>query len=188
MRRLVALIVIVFAAVPAAWAQQTSDCSRVLANGERTLCVEIVVQADVAEVWSLWAEPSQLQTWLAPIAAIDMREGGMMEASYDASQPLGDERNILNRVVSVEPMRAFALQVERAPPGFLHADEVGELVTVVALEPAGDGATRVRVSMHGFRMGAAYDDLYAFFARGNTWTLQKLGERIAAGPVDWARP
>lgn len=185
MRWVVALLAAVFAfAVPAA-AQDVTDCSRVRANGERVLCVEAVVQAAPADVWALWAEPEQLSTWLAPIAAIDMRDGGLMEVSYDAAQPLGDPRNILNRVVSVERGRAFALQVERAPPGFPHPEEAGALVTVVAIEAAGEGQTRVRASMRGFRDGEAYDALYAFFARGNAWTLEKLRERVVDGPVDW---
>lgn len=179
------LLFLAFAALAApAHAQTASDCSRLGADGERVLCVEIVVPAAPAEVWALWAEPAQLQTWLAPVATIDMRDGGTMETSYDASQPLGDPRNILNRVVSVEPGRAFGLQVERAPPGFPHPEEARQLVTVVAVEPA-EGGTRVRAWMRGFREGAAYDELYAFFARGNAWTLENLRKRVVEGPVNW---
>lgn len=179
MRRLIAVLLASFALAGPAAAEGPSDCSRREAAGERVLCVEVVVAASSEDVWALWSESDLLRTWLAPVAAIEMREGGLMEASYDAAQPLGDPRNILNRVVSVETGQAFALQVERAPPGFPHPDEARQLVTVVAIEPAGAGATRVRVRMRGFREGTAYDELYAFFARGNAWTLEKLSERVS---------
>ena len=182
---LLAALSVVLAFTASASAHEQADCSRVETNGERVLCAEIVVGAPPAEVWALWAEPDQLSTWLAPVAVIDMREGGLMETSYDAAQPLGDPRNILNRVVSVEPGQAFALQIDRAPPGFPHADEARALVTVIAIEPAGDGASRVRVRMRGFGEGAAFDELYAFFARGNAWTLQQLHKRVSDGPTDW---
>ena len=185
MKHLLAALAAVVALTAPALAHEAADCSRIEANGERVLCAEIVVGASPAEVWALWAEPAQLSTWLAPVAAIDMRDGGMMETSYDPAQPIGDPRNILNRVVSVEPGHAFALQIERAPPGFPHADEARALVTVIAIEPARDGGTRVRVRMRGFREGAAYDELYAFFARGNAFTLQQLHKRVSDGPTNW---
>ena len=182
---LLATIAAVFALVAPAAAHEAVDCSRTEASGERVLCAEIVVGAQSDEVWALWADPEQLSTWLAPVAAIDMRAGGLMETSYNAAQPLGDPRNIVNRVVSVEPGQAFALQIERAPPGFPHADEARALLTTVAIESAGDGETRVRVQMRGFGDGAAHDALYAFFARGNGWTLEQLHKRVSDGPTDW---
>lgn len=185
MKHLLAALAAVCALVAPALAHEAADCSRTEANGERILCAEIVVGAPPADVWALWAEPRQLSTWLAPVASIDMRAGGLMETSYDAAQPIGDPRNILNRVVSVEPGRGFALQIERAPPGFPHADEASSLVTTIAIELAGDGDTHVRVRMRGFREGVAYDELYAFFARGNAFTLQQLHKRVSDGPMNW---
>lgn len=170
-------------ASPAAWAETVADCSRVEPSGERTLCVEGVVPAPVAEVWGLWAEPEELRTWLAPVASIDLRPGGMMEASYDASGHLGADNNILNRVISVVPLQSFVIQVARQPQGV--PNEVRELATLVEFEPQGERATRVRVSMLGFRQGQTFDDLYAFFARGNAYTLNKLSERVISGPANW---
>lgn len=184
MWRSIWLFAALFVTVPAAWAE-TVDCSRVEPSGERTLCFEAVLPADVTTVWALWAEPEQLRTWMAPVAAIELRPGGMMEAAYNPAGRLGDEANILNRVVSVAPLQSFAIQVARAPPGFPHPDEVRELVTFIEFEPLTPTSTRVRVSMLGYRDGAAFDALYGFFARGNAWTLEKLRERIVDGPVNW---
>lgn len=143
--------------------------------------------ASVAAVWALWSESGQLATWMAPVAAVDLRPGGLMEAAYDPAGAIGDLNNVLNRVVDVDPLRSFSIRVERAPPGFPHADVVRELVTRIELAPLSENSTRVRVSMSGYGDTAAFNELYAFFARGNAWTLQKLRERIVDGPVDWTR-
>jgi uncharacterized protein YndB with AHSA1/START domain len=171
--------------VPAAHAGPVTDCSRAEADGTRTLCVEAFIDGGVEQVWALWSQSEQLQTWLAPVAANDLRPGGMMEVAYSADGHIGDPANILNRVVSVMPMESFSIQVARAPPGFPHPNEVGLLTTLIEFAPEGAAATRVRVSMRGFGQGPAFDELYAFFERGNTWTIQKLSERVTQGPVDW---
>lgn len=185
MARIFLLAICLLLTAPRAFADEVADCSRAEPASGRVLCLEAELAAPVAEVWGLWASSEQLQTWLAPVAAIDLRPGGMMESAYDPAGRIGAEGNILNRVVAVSPMQSLSIQVARAPPGFPHPEEVRELVTLIELLPAGERSTRVRVSMTGFQAGAAYDELYAFFARGNAWTLQKLRERVVDGPVDW---
>lgn len=167
-------------------ANEVVSCSRVEPSGERTLCFEVVIQAEPASIWLLWSSPEHLRSWLAPVASVDLRPGGLMEASYDPRATLGQEGNIVNRIIAVAPQRSFVMQVARPPPGFPHADEVRELATLIELESVGQRSTLVRVSMFAFREGQAFDELYGFFSRGNAWTLQKLSQRVTAGPVDWA--
>lgn len=186
MRTWLFVLAVVFLAPLPAVADEVRDCSAIDASGARTLCVEAEVPAPAAEVWALWSESGRLATWMAPIAVIDLRPGGIMEAAYDPNGRIGDPGNILNRVVAVTPMQSLAIQVERAPPGFPHPEEVRELVTLIELQPVSAETTRVRVSMSGYREGAAFDELRTFFARGNAWTLEKLRERVVNGPVNWA--
>lgn len=167
-------------------ALEIDACSRHLAAGGRVLCQEAVLPAPVSDVWALFATTEGLRSWLAPVAAIDLRIGGMWEASYDPGARLGDDGNIRNRVLSFLPERMLSIQVAHAPPGFPHADVAAQLWTVIEFEPVGAGATRVRVSMLGYGESEADDVLYRFFDRGNAYTLQKLAQRIAEGPTDWS--
>lgn len=171
----------------AAWAEPAavSDCSRTEAGGERVLCHETVVLASVGEVWRLMATSEGFSSWAAPVAAIDLRPGGMIETSYDVNARVGDAGNIRNRITGLETERRLAMQIAAAPPGFPHADEARELATSIELQPLSANETRVRVTMSGYRNGEAFDALYAFFARGNAWTLEKLRERVTSGPTDW---
>lgn len=164
-------------------AQDVARCE----GAARVLCQEIVVAAPADEVWRLIATEEGLRTWVAPVVAFDLRVGGAFESSYDRNARIGDAGNIHNRVVAFAPETLLVIQIAEAPPGFPHGAEARELTTVMQIEPVDAGHARLRISMRGFREGAAFDVLYAFFERGNGWTLQKLNERVTGGPVDWAR-
>lgn len=171
---------------PAA-AQDVANCARVEPGGERTLCHEIVIAAPAAEVWRLFSTSEDLNSWVAPVAAIDLRVGGTFESSYNPSSRIGAPGNIRNRVVAFAPESLLVLQVAEAPTGFPHPNEVRELTTVIALESIDEAHTRVRVTMLGYREGAAFDALYGFFDRGNALTLEHLRARVANGPTQWPR-
>lgn len=180
---LIAAAALLATAAPAA--AEVADCSRTEPSGERTLCHEIVVPAPIGDVWALWTTSAGLNSWVAPVAAIEPQPGGMFESSYDPGARIGDPGNIRNRVVAISPPRLLAIQVARAPPNFPHASEVRQLATLIELAPEGPHATRVRVSMLGYGSGEAFDALYGHFSRGNAWTLNRLYERVTRGPVDW---
>jgi uncharacterized protein YndB with AHSA1/START domain len=162
-----------------------ASCAVEPAPGERTLCHEAIVAAPVAEVWRLWSISEGLASWVAPVAAIDLRVGGIWEASYDRNAVIGAPGNIRNRVLSYAPERMLSIAVDSAPPNFPHRDLVGNLWTVIELEPVNAQTTRVRVAMYGYGAGDGYDALYAHFDRGNAWTLQQLEARVREGPRDW---
>jgi uncharacterized protein YndB with AHSA1/START domain len=171
--------------LPASAQTPIGHCSRTEASGARTLCHETVLDAPVSEVWSLWATADGLRTWAAPVIAIEARPGGLWESSYNRAAHIGDAGNIRNRIIAAQPNALLIMQVAAAPPGFAHANEVRELLTVIELDPVDANHTHVRISMHGYRDSAAFDELYRFFDWGNAYSLEKLQQRIAGGPVDW---
>ena len=157
-----------------------ATCTRTEADGSRALCHEAVLPAPAHDIWMLFATSEGLGSWLAPVAAIDLRIGGMWETSYDANARLGDPGNIRNRILSYLPERMLSIQVANAPTGFPHAERVTQLWTVIELEPLSAAETRVRVSMLGYGEDEADDALWRMFDAGNAYTLQKLGERVGA--------
>jgi hypothetical protein len=160
-------------------------CSRAEAASERVLCHALVVPAAASEVWSLISTAEGWRTWAAPVAAVDLRSGGFIETSYAPSARIGDPGNIRNRVLALAPERLLVIQIADAPPGFPHEDLARQLTTAIELEPLDAARTRVRISMMGYRDEPGFDALYAFFDRGNAFTLTKFRERIERGPVDW---
>lgn len=173
---------------PSARAQELSavaTCSHRESDGARTLCHETVVSAPPDAVWRLFSTTEGLSSWVAPVAAIDLRVGGIWEASYRMDARLGDQGNIRNRVLSYLPHRMLSIAVDSAPPGFPHPELVQGVWTVIELEQVGEMQTRVRVSMLGYREGADYDELYQMFDQGNAFTLRKLAERVSNGRTNW---
>jgi uncharacterized protein YndB with AHSA1/START domain len=162
-----------------------TPCSRTEPDATRTLCHEIIVPAARAEVWRLWSTSEGLASWAAPLAAIDLRIGGLWEASYQPDARLGDPGNIQNRVLSYAPGAMLSIQIAAAPPGFPHVDLARRTWTVIDLESINAAHTRVRVSTFGYGEGAGFDQLYAMFDTGNAWSLRKLHERVTGGPADW---
>ncbi len=152
----------------------------------RVLEQSLFIPAPRAEVWRAWTTSEGFRSFAAPVAAVDMRIGGQIEAAYDPTTRLGDPANIINRVLAYEPERMLAIQIARAPPTFPHAAEARTLWTVIRLDDA-EGGSRVAISMLGFRAGPAYDALWRFFEAGNSYTLIKLRDRFVDGPVDWTR-
>lgn len=183
MRFLLVGLAVLFAGLGEARAEVRA-CSGADAAGVRMLCHEALIDAPVGEVWRLWATSEGLASWAAPVAAIELVAGGVFESSYELNGRIGAPGNIKNRIVAFTPERLLVLQVAEAPPGFPHGDAVRELTTVIELEPVGQ-QTRVRVSMFGYREGAAFDALYRHFDWGNAWSLGKLEERVTHGPIDW---
>jgi uncharacterized protein YndB with AHSA1/START domain len=182
------LAFVLAAAASPAWpreAAQIETCSRVEPGGDASLCHAVLVPAPRAEVWRLLSTSEGLASWAAPVAAIDLRVGGIFESSYDTRARIGDAGNIRNRIVAFAPERLLAIQIAQAPPGFPHEELARQLTTAIELEPVDDELTRVRVTMMGYRGGEGFEALRRHFDRGNAWTLGKLHERIVSGPVSW---
>lgn len=187
MRGCLFTVLVLLFAVPAAAespAGAVEDCSAG-ANAERVLCQALVVPAPASDVWALLSTSEGWRSWAAPVADIELRSGGRLETSYNPRAAIGDPGNIHNRVLAFTPERLLVIQIADPPPGFPHPNLARELTTAIELEAIDATHTRVRVTMMGYRDQPGFDQLYAFFERGNAFTLMKLRERIERGPVDW---
>lgn len=155
--------------------------SYVSASGDRVLRHEVDVNAPASAVWRAFTTSEGLRGFVAPVAAIDLRIGGVWEASYDSSGRLGDPGNIINEVISYVPDRMLSIRVARTPPGFAHADVAKAVWTVIEITDLGQGRSRVSTSMCGWKSGADWDAVYAFFEQGNTIVSERLRDYLSKG-------
>ena len=156
-------------------------------DGSRVLRQSIEIPATVAAMWTAWTTTEGVRTWAAPVVSVDLRMNGIWESTYSLDGRIGNPGNIRNEFLAFLPLRMLAFRIVNAPPDFQHRAEASTLLTVVEMQDAGTGKVRVAVSMSGFGTGRAYDDLYAFFERGNGWTLEQLRKRFIDGPTDWKK-
>jgi uncharacterized protein YndB with AHSA1/START domain len=157
-----------------------------LPDGSRVLSHQVEIDADPAAVWDAFTTAEGWMSWAVPFAHVELRVGGLIETSYDPSAQRGDAGNIHNRILSFLPPRMLSIQAVQAPPGFPHADKLPDLHSVIEIEPAANGRTRVTISGVGYGSGPEYDALMDHFRRGNAWSLDRLRERFVTGPADWA--
>jgi len=169
------------------YVQEVKNTSYVAARGERVLRHEALVPAPPSEVWSVFASAEGISTWSAPTIAFDLKTGGRWHANYRVGSKPGDPGTIYNTVLSYVPQEMLSMKVgltETFPAG---PRQAGTLFAVTQLFPAAGGQTRVTTSMLGWGEGTDWDQVYAFFDRGNRYTLGQLVRRFREGPRDWTR-
>jgi uncharacterized protein YndB with AHSA1/START domain len=138
------------------------------------IVAEEVIPAPLDSVWAAWTTDEGLRTWLAPLAEIDLRVGGVMRSHYDPQGTLGGPATIENTILAIEPGRLLSIQVTKHPDGFPFPEAIYEMWTVIHFEAAGEGETLVRMEGLGFGPEEESQQLRAFFAQGNHTTLRRL--------------
>jgi uncharacterized protein YndB with AHSA1/START domain len=176
------LISALLAAAPAA-AQQVTIAERSEAEGTMTLSHEVIVPAPASAVWTAISTPEGWRTWAAPAAWL---EGDVLETSYTATARPGDPTTIRQQLTAILPGRLIVFRTVKAPAGFPHFDSFRRVTHFFEVEPAGAGRSRVRLTSVGYANDQAGRQLAGFFREGNRISLERLRDRFANGPVDWA--
>jgi uncharacterized protein YndB with AHSA1/START domain/uncharacterized protein YciI len=143
--------------------------------GDRTLHHEVVVRASAERLWEFWTTPEGWKQLGIAHVDIDVRLGGQIRTHYNPQGTLGDDGTITNTILAYEPGRMLAFRPtapRNAPPPVQEICRTGW--SVLRFEPLSAGTTRVSLSMMGFGEGELYDQAYAFFDKGNAYTLEKL--------------
>jgi uncharacterized protein YndB with AHSA1/START domain len=155
-------------------------------SGQRSIQLSIDVPASPHQVFSAFTTSDGFSSWAVPIAKVDYRIGGYIEASYDPNAKIGDPGNIKNAIVAYVPDRVLVIHNIQAPADFADQALFQRTVTIIeftALEPR---RTRVTITNAGYGAGEGFDTLYRHFEWGNAYTLQALKKRFEEGPVDWS--
>lgn len=138
---------------------------------------EATVPAPVGNVWRAWSTSTGLSAWLAPVATIDLRLGGSLRASHDG-RGVDSDSAVVSEILAFEPQRMLSYRVTRTARNAPFVAAAHATWIVVDLEPAGDAATRVRITLNGLEAAAA--DARAFFERSNAEMLERLVQRFGA--------
>lgn len=164
---------------------EVADTSFVQGNGHKVLRIAIDVPGPRKAVWDRFTTTEGYKAWATPVARVEPRLGGMIEASYDFNASIGDADNIRNQIVVFQPEQTLAIRNVNAPKALPGRDQFGEIVTVMEFADAPAGGTRVTLTAVGYKPGEPYDTLYRHFGWGNAYSLTKLKESFVKGPIDW---
>lgn len=154
-------------------------------DDDPVLVHEAVLDAPPQEVWKVFSTAEGWKALGVAQAEVDFRVGGKILTHYDPRGRLGDEKTIENTILAFEPERMLAFKATRAPAGFpFPRDALDRMWSVLALTDLGDGRTRISLRGHGYGSDEASRKMRAFFAKGNAWTLARLGERFPRREAD----
>ncbi len=150
------------------------DQSSVRADGAHVLKLSILIKARRADAWKAFTTSEGLRGWEAPVAAIDLKKGGYLEATYDPKGKLGDPNNIKHQIISFTPDRSITFHNVQTPKGFPYAEAFGKVDHTLTFESAGHGMTRVTITDVAYGDDKAGQWLFKFFHSGNAYVLEAL--------------
>lgn len=153
----------------------------------RTIEGEVVVDADVKQVWDAWTTGEGIITFFAPGCNVDLRVDGLYEIFFAPDSPPGERGADGMRLLAVEPRKMLSF-TWNAP---LHLPRVRGQRTHVVLwfDDAGEGRTKVTLRHDGWGEGEEWDRAFEYFEEA--WieaVLPRLKYRFSVGPVDWENP
>jgi uncharacterized protein YndB with AHSA1/START domain len=166
--------------------KDVTNTSFIEPDGDRSLQLSIDVPAPAHDVFAAFSTSEGFSSWAVPLAKVDFRVGGMIEASYDSHAKLGDPDNIKNAIVAYIPDRLLIIRNVQAPSGFADSALFQKTVTMLEFSPVDAKTTRVTLTNAGYGPGAGFATVYSHFEWGNADTLHELRTRFVKGPVDWA--
>lgn len=151
-------------------------------DGLKTLRHEVVVEAKLQDLWDLFTTSDGITSWIAPVAKIDFREGGLGETSYDPNAAFGAPENIVFRYHNIIPLKSYDSELVRPPKDNPFGKVLMELKNRLIFEDLGEGKVKVSILMMGWQDGAEHQSVMEFFEQGNTWYCQQLIKRCKEGP------
>lgn len=128
---------------------------------------EVTISADIAEVWRCWTTAEGL-SFVSAKSRVGLQVGGPYEWFLDLdADEQGRRGSEGSRILAFLPekMLAFAWTFPPDVPELRYAGETTQVV--VLLDDAGDGLTRVRLYVHGWRDGEPWERGWKYF--DNAW-------------------
>jgi uncharacterized protein YndB with AHSA1/START domain len=135
------------------------------------------IGAGVAAVWEAFTTEEGIESWMAPVAEIELEVGGALRTNYNPEGEIGDVTTIENTILSFDPMRMLSLQATGYPEGFPYAEAAAGTWSVFYFEPVGENRTRITVVGLGYTDDPKSQELRSFFAAANSQLLDDL-ERV----------
>lgn len=142
--------------------------------GERAIVKTARIDAPAAEVWAAWTTSAGLKSFLGIDSSIELRVGGKYEFYFGPPEAAPHRGSEGCTVLSYLPRRMLSF-TWNAPPSFPSIRALGpSTFVVVEFVGLGDQATEVRLHHLGWRDGAEWDQVHAYFDQAWGFVLAAL--------------
>jgi uncharacterized protein YndB with AHSA1/START domain len=154
---------------------QVTNSSYTTQYGERVLQLSITVPMKKNEVWKLFTTDEGLQSWIAPVAKIDMKTGGSIRTNYDKTKSVDDSTAIRLDIINYLEYEMLTLKVNlnNSFPAEVKKQD-NNLQEIIQFADSGNGQTKIISTMVGWGQGRDWDSAYSFFEKGNDWTCKEI--------------
>ncbi|GIX00988.1 MAG: hypothetical protein KatS3mg111_4320 [Pirellulaceae bacterium] len=136
------------------------------------------IDADIDAVWKAFTTGAGLQSWMAPLAEIELVVGGKMKANYNAEGEIGDSTTIENTILSFDPKRMLSLKATKFPEGFPFEETAKATWSVFYFSELPSSRTKVTVVGLGYSDTEPSRRMREFFAIANKQLLDRLNESL----------
>ena len=154
---------------------------------ERTIGLEIVLNASVERVWRAWTTRDGIKSFFAPDCDIDFRVLGKYDILFAPSSPLGFRGAEGNLILAIQKERMLSFTWD-APPNFpeIRKQRTSVVIRFVRLD---QNKTKLVFRQSGWGEGEDWNKAHDYFvaAWGET-VLPFLKHSLEVGPVDWNNP
>ncbi len=150
---------------------------------ERALNKEVIVNANVDQLWYTWTSREGITSFFAPDARIEPRVGGAFQIYMDPGAEPGMKGADDMRFLALQPKKMISFDWN-APPHLAEARQQRTFV-IVRFEPVAETTTKVTLHHVGWGDGGEWDKSYAYFDLVWGYVLANLQRRFEKGPMDW---
>jgi uncharacterized protein YndB with AHSA1/START domain len=134
----------------------------------------VEINANIDTVWHAFSTTDGLQSWVAPLADIDLKVGGKWRANYNAEGKLGDESTIVNTILSYDPKHMLVLKATGFPKGFKFVEAAKDTWSVFYFEALSETKTKVTIVGLGYNDSEQSKKMRSFFAVANQYSMEQL--------------
>ena len=154
---------------------------------DRSIKLEIVVNAAVEKVWQAWTTRDGIRSFFAPGCDIDVRVLGKYDILFAPTAPAGLRGAEDNLILAIQEGKMLSFTWD-APPDF---PDIRKQRTSVVLRFAQIDKNKTKLSLthSGWGEGDDWNKVYAYFivAWGEV-VLPFLKHSLEIGPIDWKNP
>ena len=174
-RSSISLTIALICASTLASAQGILNTSYKSRTGERVLRYEMILPAPKEDVWKSFTTCSGICSWLAPIAAVDLRIGGYISTQFEHKMRIGDPGTVSTRILNYIDGEMLTMEVDLNDyfSRLLRGEEI-DLQEIIQFVSLGENQTKLVSSIVGWGDGPKWDEAYDFYARGSAVTYQQL--------------
>jgi uncharacterized protein YndB with AHSA1/START domain len=153
---------------------------------DKILHKEVVVNADLNEIWNAFTTTEGVKTFFASDAKVELKIGGSYEMYFDLEQPYGKKGGEDLHVLSYLPKEMLSFEWN-APPSFGELRGIKTWV-VLRFQKINENETKVKLDHTGWRDGEEWQAVYDYFVRAWDIVLGRLKVRFESEPIDWNNP